>query len=130
MSPLPTARRDERRRCTPFALSESTRPGWREIRVEGELDLAVAGRFKVVLDRAAAGDTDTMVDLGRCEFLDSSGLALLVRARERMASEGCRLCVRNPSQQVLRLLSVTGLVAAGLIVDDVEEARDGDVAIC
>jgi len=98
------------------------RPGCRDIRVEGELDLAVSGLLDEVLASAAAECSCVLVGLERCEFIDSSGIAVILRAHNRMEGEGHRLAVYAPTDQVLRVLSMTGLTANGLVFDSAEEA--------
>jgi anti-sigma B factor antagonist len=98
------------------------RPGCRDIQIEGELDLAVAGKLDEVLVAAAEQCTRVLVGLERCAFIDSSGIAVLLRAHNRMEEEGHRLAVYAPAAQVLRVLSMTGLTSNGLVFDDVEEA--------
>jgi anti-anti-sigma factor len=106
-----------------FNVSEQDlRPGCRDIQVEGELDLAVAGRLDEVLASAAGECTRVLVGLERCEFIDSSGIAVILRAHNRMEEEGHRLVVYAPTAQVLRVLSMTGLTANGLVFDSAEEA--------
>ncbi len=106
-----------------FNVSErDLRPGCRDIQVEGELDLAVAGLLDEVLTSAAADHTCVLVGLERCEFIDSSGIAVILRAHNRMEAEGNRLAVYAPTDQVLRILSMTGLTANGLVFDSAEEA--------
>jgi len=106
-----------------FNVSErDLQPGCRDIRVEGELDLAVAGLLDEVLTSAAADCSCVLVGLERCEFIDSSGIAVILRAHNRMEAEGNRLAVYAPTAQVLRVLSMTGLTANGLVFDSAEEA--------
>jgi anti-anti-sigma factor len=100
---------------------EDPRPGCREIVVEGELDLAVAERMQAALDEAAGCEL-VLVNLERCEFLDSTGIALLVRAHARAAEAGGRLAVFGPTDQVLRVLSVSGLTQNGLVFADAAAA--------
>lgn len=99
------------------------RPGTRDIQVEGELDLAVAGRLDEVLTAAVEECSEVMVGLERCDFIDSSGIAVLLRAHNRMQEEGNRLVVYAPTEQVLRVLSMTGLTGNGLVFDSAEQAR-------
>ena len=47
---------------------------------------------------------------------------MILRAHNRMEEEGSRLAVYAPTDQVLRVLSMTGLTANGLVFDTVEEA--------
>jgi anti-anti-sigma factor len=114
-----------------FNVSEQDlRPGCRDIQIEGELDLAVAGQLDEVLAKAAGECSRVLVGLEHCEFIDSSGIAVILRAHNRMESEGARLAVYAPTSQVLRVLSMTGLTANELVFDSVEEAlgaTDGPV---
>jgi anti-sigma B factor antagonist len=106
-----------------FKVTErDLRPGCRDIQVEGELDLAVAGQLDEVLTAAAADCSQILVGLERCSFIDSSGIAVILRAHTRMEGEGHGLAVYAPSDQVLRVLSMTGLTANGLVFDSAEEA--------
>jgi anti-sigma B factor antagonist len=106
-----------------FEISESDpRPGCRVIQVIGELDLAVAGKLDERLDGAVDGYERILIDLERCDFIDSSGIAVILRAHTRMSEQGRRLAVYGPSDQVLRVLSMTGLTANGLVFDRAEQA--------
>jgi anti-anti-sigma factor len=97
-------------------------PGCREVQIEGELDLAVAGQLDEVLSAAANECDQVLVDLGSCSFIDSSGIAVILRAHNRMEQDGRRLAVCSPTDQVLRVLAMTGLTANGLVFDSAEEA--------
>ncbi len=96
--------------------------GYRDIQIEGELDLAVAGQLDEVLAAAVAECSRVLVGLDRCAFIDSSGIAVILRAHNRMREDGNQLAVYAPSDQVLRVLSMTGLTANGLVFDSAEEA--------
>jgi anti-sigma B factor antagonist len=102
--------------------AKDLRTGCRDVQVEGELDLAVAGKLDEVLVAAGEECTLVLVGLERCDFIDSSGIAVILRAHNRMAEEGNRLVAYGPTEQVLRVLSMTGLTANGLVFDSVEEA--------
>jgi anti-sigma B factor antagonist len=97
-------------------------PGCRDVQVEGELDLAVASELDEVLTKAAAECDRVLVGLERCAFIDSSGIAVLLRAHNRMQESGHRLAVYAPTDQVLRVLSMTGLLGNGLVFDSAAEA--------
>ncbi|HEV2790947.1 MAG TPA: STAS domain-containing protein [Solirubrobacterales bacterium] len=106
-----------------FNVSErDLQPGCRDIQVEGELDLAVAGQLDEVLTAAVAECKRVLVGLERCTFIDSSGIAVVLRAYNRMQDDGNRLAVYAPTAQVLRVLSMTGLTSNGLVFDSAEEA--------
>lgn len=112
-----------------FELAErELRPGCTEVRVGGELDLAVASRLEELLEGVAGRANEVLIDLGSCEFIDSSGIAVILRAHRKMTEEGKRLAVFGPSAQVLRVLSMTGLTANGLVYDNAEDALAGGSA--
>jgi anti-anti-sigma factor len=97
-------------------------PECREIRLEGELDLSVAYRFQERLNAAAADDVEVLVCLGDCDFIDSTGIAVIVLVHKLMADKGRRLVVCHPSAEVSRILALTGLTAEGIVVDGTDEA--------
>jgi anti-anti-sigma factor len=86
--------------------------GVRAIAVHGELDLSTApvleGPLKEVLD---SGEGSLLIDLSRCEFIDSTGIALIVRAWQRLDSgeNGRSLVLCSQNDQVRRVLEITGL---------------------
>jgi anti-sigma B factor antagonist len=106
-----------------FKVTErDLQPGCRDIRVEGELDLAVADQLDEALTKAVAECGRVLVGLERCAFIDSSGIAVILRAHRRMEEEGNRLVVYAPTDQVLRVLSMTGLTSNELVFDSAAEA--------
>jgi anti-sigma B factor antagonist len=106
-----------------FNLTErDLRPGWREIQVEGELDLAVAEQLVDALTRAKSECQHLLIGLEGCEFIDSTGLAAIVHAHNEFAERGGRVAVCSPAAQVRRVLSVTGLTSNGLVFESTEEA--------
>jgi anti-anti-sigma factor len=56
--------------------------------------------------------------------MDSTGLSILVRAHQRLASEGCEMGLVKGSQQVQRLLDLTGVAERLRLVDAPEELLD------
>jgi anti-anti-sigma factor len=77
------------------------------IAMRGELDLANAETAATILREALESDKSMLIDLGKLEFLDSTGVALLVNT----IREGGERISFLPSSHaaVSRLLSVTGL---------------------
>ena len=79
------------------------------IRVSGDLDAHTAPRLDdVVRDLIEGGVERIVVDMADVEFVDSSGLRSLIRARADGA-DGREVVVRDPSAATLRLLDVTGM---------------------
>lgn len=92
------------------------------ISVSGELDLASSPVLEEELDRVADSHTEVViVDLRELEFMDSTGLSVLVRAHQRAEEQGRRLGLVNGSQQVQRLLTLTGVAERLTLADTPEE---------
>ena len=82
------------------------------IAVEGELDMSTAPDLERELEGViSASETPLLLDLGRCEFIDSTGIALIVRAWQTLNGKGgFALC--GISDQVERVLDITGIEEA------------------
>jgi anti-anti-sigma factor len=86
--------------------------GVRTISVRGELDLSTAPELEGPLQQALDNDEGSvLIDLAQCEFIDSTGIALIVRAWQRLDSgeNGRSLVICSQNEQVRRVLEITGL---------------------
>jgi len=103
---------------------EAVEGGIRAVAVAGELDQATVPELQRALDEVIEAESGALlIDLSDCSFIDSSGLAALVSARERVTSadeRGFAICCGSP--QVLRLLEITGLDKAMGVLASREEA--------
>jgi anti-anti-sigma factor len=80
------------------------------VRLGGELDMANAPLLQEAIDSAELTASKTVVlDLQGLTFLDSTGLRIILAAREQCWRRGQEFAVTPGSQQVQRLLSVTGV---------------------
>lgn len=98
----------------PFSVKSELLDGVRTISVGGELDMNTAPQLERELEQALADPAATvMIDLCDCEFIDSTGIALIVRSWQRLdreAGEGSgRLVLCSHNHQVRRLLQITGV---------------------
>jgi len=75
----------------------------------GELDLANAGTAESALQEAIEDDAQVVVDMRELEFIDSTGIALLVAALNRNQDETRIRFVPSTSPAVTRVLELTGL---------------------
>jgi anti-sigma B factor antagonist len=77
----------------------------------GELDLSCTKRFRETLAKSVADDTDHLViDLRSVTFIDSTGLAMLLRADTLAREEGFRLhVVRSPTEIVTAVFEASGV---------------------
>ena len=92
------------------------------IGVTGELDLASSPALEQELERGLATQAEVViVDLRRLEFMDSTGLSVLVRGHQRATENGQRFGVVKGPQQVQRLLSLTGVADRLTLADSPDE---------
>jgi anti-sigma B factor antagonist len=92
--------------------------------LRGELDVADAANVAARLAVIASREREVVVDLSGLEFMDSSGLAALVRARKNARDAGSDLVLAAPPQQVLRLLNITRLADAFCVYAGVDDAAN------
>ncbi len=90
------------------------------LHVFGDVDVLTAGEFEEAIDDAvllqgSAGGTVT-INLTKCRYLDSSGLAVLVRARRRLGSE-LQILVKAKTM-ISRLMHITAFDRAFNVVTE------------
>ncbi|MDI2131978.1 anti-sigma factor antagonist [Yinghuangia seranimata] len=85
-------------------------PDRARVHVGGEIDMDSGPRIESLMARQIAdGRVRIEVDLGAVEFMDSSGIHMLLRVRRRAQEAGGRLDLLAAGPRVVRLLEVTGL---------------------
>jgi anti-anti-sigma factor len=88
-----------------FSIDISVTGSTRVVMVAGEIDLAVAAELQAVL----TGDEDVVIDLSEVTFLDSSGIAAILRAYRLQEANDRLLSVRGATGAVSRVLQITGV---------------------
>ena len=79
------------------------------VKVVGELDLATAPRLREALvDLSKKGARRVTVDLADMEFIDSTGLSVLMAAWKRMRENGGDLALQSPSASAMKVFEITG----------------------
>jgi anti-anti-sigma factor len=83
------------------------------VAVVGELNLGNAHELGDKVDAAMETGADVRLDLALCEFIDSTGLAVLVRKGRELREEGRQLTVANVPWDVERIFEISGLFVEG-----------------
>jgi anti-sigma B factor antagonist len=92
-----------------LTISSVVDNGTTSISLAGELDLASARQLEECLTAVEREQPVRMVvDLERLEFIDSTGLRLLLQADARARERGCELVLRPGEPSVQRVFEVTG----------------------
>jgi anti-anti-sigma factor len=95
----------------PLAVERIEADGYELLAVRGEIDIATSPRLIAALNDVVADTTGAvLVDLSSVEFMDSTGLALLVRVQRRLSRWGRGFAVVCPGGPVRRIFELTDLV--------------------
>jgi anti-sigma B factor antagonist len=95
----------------PLAVERTSLDGVEMLFVEGELDIASAPRLLNALNRAVPEALRSLVvDLSAVDFMDSTGLALLINAHRRLARRSKGFAVVCPPGPLRRVFEVTDMV--------------------
>lgn len=98
--------------------------------IRGELDLDTAPKLERELESLESTEVaGLLVDLSQCDFIDSTGVALLVKAWKRLdlvaeAGGRGRVVLCSPTAQVKRVLEITGLGSSISVHSSREAAED------
>lgn len=104
-------------------MQEHERDGVRVIAVVGEIDIASAPQLSTRLNVAVrCTSSGVVVDLSGVEFIDSTGIAVLLNALRRMTRARRRLALVCPQGPVLRALRTARLDSTFTVRDSVQEA--------
>ncbi len=92
--------------------------------ISGQIDRAGTPAIRRCLAQARAryGPRDTILDLCGVEFIDSSGLHLLLQTHQELGGEHAALVLLAPGEPVKGLLALTGLDRYLTVVDTLPQA--------
>jgi stage II sporulation protein AA (anti-sigma F factor antagonist) len=93
----------------PFEVRRVDHPLGVVLTLGGELDLATVALLHEQLDRAMRGRRAVVIDLSGLQFIDSSGLHVLMRAERELRAAGGQLVLVYGSRAVHRVFELTGL---------------------
>lgn len=92
--------------------------------LSGSLDLATAPTVRAaLLDAIDKSHHNLIVDLSQLEFLDSTGLGVLISAHRRTAERNGTFRLVISDGAISRLLNITGLIAVFSVYHSLDDAR-------
>jgi anti-sigma B factor antagonist len=101
----------------------SAAPDRTVIEVSGEIDVYTAPRLReALISLVDAGNFRLIVDMEGVEFLDSTGLGVLVGALKRVRAHDGSIDLVCTQGRILRIFRITGLSKVFDIYDSVDEA--------
>ena len=96
------------------------------VRIEGEIDLSTAPQFERELMESANNGQSLIVDLCDVDFMDSTGIGVLVRTSKKIterSSSMALVCAKGPVRKVLEVSGLDGVIP---LYSDLESVgRDG-----
>lgn len=112
---------------TEFSVEERNEGSAWILAASGELDLRTSPELEERLDKAwASGAELVILDLRGIEFMDSTGLRVLLGAHQRAQETSRRFALVKGADQVERVLTLTGVRDLLTVVDAPEELLAGD----
>ena len=108
---------------TEFTFTITPAPAGPVIAVAGALDVHTAIELRPAVMRTAEAldaGRELVLDLAELDFIDSSGLSVLIAAHKRCVARGARMRLVNAPAFVRRLLAVTGLKTIFLAAGDAD----------
>jgi anti-sigma B factor antagonist len=109
-----------------FGVERSRRGEAVVVAPTGEIDLATVDAVREQILAARGEASRVVLDLRGVDFLDSTGLRLIVEAQRDAEQEGWALVVVRAREPVQRLLDIAGLSSRLTVVDDPAEAAGGE----
>ncbi len=105
----------------PFSVTVDRNDTQAVVVVRGELDLATAPQLEAALLPGLRDGGSAVLDLRGLEFMDSTGVRVIVAAHHAAQEHGGSLALvrTEPDGPVARVLEISGLDAVLKLVDDV-----------
>lgn len=92
-------------------LDAGTRNGWAVLTADGEIDIATAPRLREqLIAMINDGANRIVVDLSGVDFIDSTGLGVLIGALKRVRTNEGDLALVCSEPRVLKIFEITGLL--------------------
>ena len=93
-----------------FDVSVTVADGAATVRVKGELDCYTAPQLRsALMTLVEDGARHVTVDIGDVDFVDSTGLSVLVGGMKRLRDRGGGMVVKSPTDATRKLFEITGL---------------------
>ncbi len=104
-------------------LDHHNKDGIEIVDVEGEIDVYTAPRLReLLIDLVNNGHYQLVVNMEKVEFLDSTGLGVLVGGLKRVRAHDGSLDLVCTQERILKIFRITGLTKVFGIHDTVDEA--------
>ena len=97
------------------------------IRIEGEIDLSNAALVEEKIRQADGRATDVLLDLEALQFMDSTGLGVVVKLGKRVSERGGELSLVISKPSIRKLFAITAFDKRFRIYESPDEARQAEL---
>lgn len=112
-----------------LGLEVTERDGYAVLGVRGEVDIYTAPKFRErLIELVSEGHHQVVVDLEGVDFMDSTGLGVLVGGLKRLRSHDGDLQLVCTQSQIMKVFEITGLTRVFAIHGSVEAATSPSLA--
>ncbi len=110
-----------------LAVQVDEQGGWAVVRVNGDVDMTTAPRLREQVIRVVVdGQAHVILDLDRVDFIDSTGLGVVVGLLKRTRSQGGDLRLVSTRSSLRKVLELTALDQALPMMESVAAAIAAD----
>lgn len=103
--------------------SRTANPETRVLTIQGEIDVYTSAQLKeTVVSTIAEGVKYIVMNLSQVEYLDSTGLGVLIGSLKHLKERQGNLILVSPSMRITRIFEITGLYKIFTIYQSEEEA--------
>ena len=108
-----------------FSVTVASHGRWEVLTVTGEIDMATAPRFRQrLLAVIGAGAQNVVIDLSGVDFIDSTGLGVLMGAAKRVRSNGGDIRLVMTGSRLADLIELTRLDRVLDVFDSISAATE------
>lgn len=101
----------------------SRRGRWSVVDVAGEVDVATAPRLREkLISLVNDGNYHIVVDLGGVDFIDSTGLGVLISGLKRVRTHDGELVLVCTEPRIVKVFEITGLTKVFPVYESVDDA--------
>lgn len=80
------------------------------VKPDGEVDIYTSPKMKeVLIDSLKEKDADILIDCNNLEYVDSTGLGVLISVLKRVRESGNNIIITNLKPNIRKLFDITGL---------------------
>lgn len=108
-------------------VETTTRGNASVLTLRGEIDVYTAPRLRqAIVDVVDGGAQRVVVDMEKVDFLDSTGLGVMVEGLKRIKGRNGDLSIVATQDKILKIFDITGLNKAFAMYRSVDEAVGGE----